>query len=163
MGIRSRELQQPAKDSARGREATCGLVAGNRNRYDDPVLQAGARLPEGASVRQAGRDEQVYDLVNCGPRHRFVVLGEEGPLIVHNCENITQAVACDLLSEGLLRMDAAGYKTILTIHDEAITEVPDSDEFTFQKMEHLMSELPDWAPGLPLVAAGYEAYRYRKD
>lgn len=163
MGIRSRELQQPAKDSARGREAACGLVAGNRNRYDDPVLQTGARLPEGASVRQAGRDEQVYDLVNCGPRHRFVVLGEEGPLIVHNCENITQAVACDLLSEGLLRMDAAGYKTVLTIHDEAITEAPDTDEFTFKKMEHLMSTLPDWAPGLPLVAAGYEADRYRKD
>ncbi len=163
MGIRSRELQQPAKDSARGREAACGLVAGNRNRYDDPVLQTGARLPEGASVRQAGRDEQVYDLVNCGPRHRFVVLGEEGPLIVHNCENVTQAVACDLLSEGLLRMDAAGYKTVLTIHDEAITEAPDTDEFTFKKMEHLMSTLPDWAPELPLVAAGYEAYRYRKD
>lgn len=80
-----------------------------------------------------------------------------------NVENITQAVACDLLSEGLLRMDAAGYKTVLTIHDEAITEAPDTDEFTFKKMEHLMSTLPDWAPGLPLVAAGYEAYRYRKD
>lgn len=163
MGICSRELQQPAKDSVRGREASRGLVAGNGNWHDNPVLQAGARLPESASVRQARRDEQVYDLINCGPRHRFVVLGEEGPLIVHNCENITQAVACDLLSEGLLRMDAAGYKTVLTIHDEAITEVPDSDEFTFQKMEHLMSELPDWAPGLPLVAAGYEAYVYRKD
>lgn len=80
-----------------------------------------------------------------------------------NVENITQAVACDLLSEGLLRMDAAGYKTVLTIHDEAITEAPDTDEYTFKKMEHLMSTLPDWAPGLPLVAAGYEAYRYRKD
>ena len=80
-----------------------------------------------------------------------------------NVENITQAVACDLLSEGLLRMDAAGYKTVLTIHDEAITEAPDTDEFTFKKMEHMMSTLPDWAPELPLVAAGYEAYRYRKD
>lgn len=60
-------------------------------------------------------------------------------------------------------MDAAGYKTVLTIHDEAITEAPDTDEYTFKKMEHLMSTLPDWAPGLPLVAAGYEAYRYRKD
>lgn len=78
-------------------------------------------------------------------------------------ENACQAVACDLLSEGLLRMDAAGYKTVLTIHDEAITEAPDTDEYTFKKMEHLMSTLPDWAPGLPLVAAGYEAYRYRKD
>lgn len=78
-------------------------------------------------------------------------------------ENITQAVACDLLSEGLLRLDAAGYKTVLTIHDEAITEAPDTDDYAFEKMERLMAALPTWAPGLPLVAAGYEAYRYRKD
>lgn len=122
-----------------------------------------SRLPGTPSTAQGQIAKEVFDLTNCGPRHRFVVLGEEGPLIVHNCENITQAVACDLLSEGLLRMDAAGYKTVLTIHDEAITEAPDTDEFTFQKMEHLMSTLPDWAPELPLVAAGYEAYRYRKD
>lgn len=122
-----------------------------------------SRLPGTPSTAQGQIAKEVFDLTNCGPRHRFVVLGEEGPLIVHNCENITQAVACDLLSEGLLRMDAAGYKTVLTIHDEAITEAPDTDEFTFKKMEHLMSTLPDWAPELPLVAAGYEAYRYRKD
>lgn len=122
-----------------------------------------SRLPGTPSTAQGQIAKEVFDLTNCGPRHRFVVLGEEGPLIVHNCENITQAVACDLLSEGLLRMDAAGYKTVLTIHDEAITEAPDTDEYTFQKMEHLMSTPPDWAPELPLVAAGYEAYRYRKD
>ena len=122
-----------------------------------------SRLPGTPSTAQGQIAKEVFDLTNCGPRHRFVVLGEEGPVIVHNCENVTQAVACDLLSEGLLRMDAAGYKTVLTIHDEAITEAPDTDEFTFKKMEHLMSTLPDWAPELPLVAAGYEAYRYRKD
>ena len=83
-----------------------------------------------------------------------------GPKVV---ENITQSVACDLLAEGLLRLDAAGYKTVLTVHDEAICEVPDTPEYSFQKMEHLMAALPDWAPGLPLVAAGYEAHRYRKD
>jgi hypothetical protein len=27
----------------------------------------------------------VYDLISCGPKSRFVVLGSEGPLIVHNC------------------------------------------------------------------------------
>lgn len=163
MGDREAERQQHQKDGFHRRKAVELLDSGDGGEAHHGALPARARLPEGASVRQAGRDEQVYDLVNCGPRHRFVVLGEEGPLIVHNCENITQAVACDLLSEGLLRMDAAGYKTVLTIHDEAITEASDTDEFTFQKMEHLMSTLPDWAPGLPLVAAGYEAYRYRKD
>lgn len=27
----------------------------------------------------------VYDLIDCGPRHRFVVRGTDGPVIVHNC------------------------------------------------------------------------------
>jgi hypothetical protein len=31
------------------------------------------------------RIENVYDLGNCGPRQRFVILTAEGPLIVHNC------------------------------------------------------------------------------
>lgn len=29
--------------------------------------------------------QKTYDIINCGPRNRFVVLGKEGPLIVHNC------------------------------------------------------------------------------
>lgn len=106
-----------------------------------------------------GKDSFTYMGVNQFSR-KWEKIESYGPKCV---ENACQAVACDLLSEGLLRMDAAGYKTVLTIHDEAITEAPDTDEFTFKKMEHLMSTLPDWAPGLPLVAAGYEAYRYRKD
>ena len=35
-------------------------------------------------VRKANQQE-TYDLINCGPRSRFVVMGKEGPLIVHNC------------------------------------------------------------------------------
>ena len=31
---------------------------------------------------------RVYDLVDCGPRNRFVVRGSEGPLIVHNCNGV---------------------------------------------------------------------------
>lgn len=78
-------------------------------------------------------------------------------------ENLTQAVACDLLTNGLLNLEAAGYETVLTVHDEAITEAPDTPDYSFERMERLMAALPPWAEGLPLVAAGYEAYRYRKD
>lgn len=28
---------------------------------------------------------RVYDLVDCGPRSRFTVVGDEGPVVVHNC------------------------------------------------------------------------------
>lgn len=40
-----------------------------------------------ASVSNSGACEKarVYDLMDCGPRHRFVVRGSSGPLIVHNC------------------------------------------------------------------------------
>jgi superfamily II DNA or RNA helicase len=32
------------------------------------------------------REAEVFDIAHCGPRNRFVVLGEDGePLIVHNC------------------------------------------------------------------------------
>lgn len=31
------------------------------------------------------RTSDVFDLLECGPRHRFTILTEAGPLIVHNC------------------------------------------------------------------------------
>lgn len=78
-------------------------------------------------------------------------------------ENITQAVAADVLAEGLINLEDAGYETVLTIHDEVLAETPDTPRFNVKEMEQLMTQLPPWAKGLPLAAAGFEAYRYRKD
>lgn len=78
-------------------------------------------------------------------------------------ENVTQAVACDLLGESLLRMSPLGYAPVLTVHDEVITEVPDTPEYSLQGLTDIMTTLPDWAAGLPLAAAGFESYRYKKD
>jgi DNA polymerase bacteriophage-type len=52
---------------------------------------------------------------------------------------------------------------VLTVHDELLTEPPDSDEFSSDALAEMMSTNPPWAAGLPLAAAGFEAYRYRKD
>ena len=78
-------------------------------------------------------------------------------------ENATQAAACDLLCESLLRLERDGFEPVLTVHDEVIAEAPDSEEFSLARMSGLMTQLPDWAKGLPLAAAGFESYRYRKD
>ena len=78
-------------------------------------------------------------------------------------ENITQAVACDLLFEAGLRLEQAGYEIVLSVHDEYICEIPDDETRNHRQMEELMSALPDWAESLPLVASGFESYRYRKD
>lgn len=101
--------------------------------------------------------------MNCGPRRRFVVASEDGrPLIVHNCENLTQATARDVLAAGLLAAEAAGYNPVLHVHDEIICETPDDPSFSAEGLAALMSRGTQWSVGLPLAAAGFETYRYQK-
>lgn len=78
-------------------------------------------------------------------------------------ENAVQGAACDLLLEAGPRLEAAGYHIVMSVHDEYITEISDDETRNHRQMEQIMSALPDWADGLPLVAAGFEAARYRKD
>lgn len=77
-------------------------------------------------------------------------------------ENLTQAIACDILCEALLRLDGSGFDAVLTIHDEIITEAPNTPEFSAQRLEEIMSSHCPWAKDLPLVAAGFESQRYHK-
>jgi len=78
-------------------------------------------------------------------------------------ENIVQAWARDVLFYNTPAVEAAGYEILVKVHDELPTEVPDTEEYTWQKLAELMSVQPMWAPGVPLSAAGFETYRYRKD
>lgn len=77
-------------------------------------------------------------------------------------ENLTQAVACDVLCHALPIVSDAGYKPILTVHDEILTEAPDTPEFNHKKLEALMSTNPPWSMELPLSADGFDSYRYHK-
>lgn len=78
-------------------------------------------------------------------------------------ENITQAVARDILAHKMLDVDAAGYRIVLTVHDEIVTECPDTDQFTEARLSEIMCTNPTWSMGLPLAAKGFECHRYRKD
>lgn len=78
-------------------------------------------------------------------------------------ENVTQAVARDILAQGIVASENKGYKNLLSVHDEIITETPDTDEFTETELSNILSTNPEWAYGLPLHAKGFEGYRYRKD
>lgn len=131
------------------------------DRRNDALISS---LGWGASrtdVRQAERYEQVYDLVNAGPRHRFTVRGSGGrPFLVHNC---VQAISRDVLAVGLVRAKKAGFEIIGHAHDEIITEVDEGSALTHERLGQLMSQPIRWAPGLPLAAAGYTSKFYKKD
>lgn len=78
-------------------------------------------------------------------------------------ENCTQAFARDILAYNMPAIEAAGYEIVLSVHDELLTETPDREEFNADELGRMMATAPAWAKGIPLAAAGFETYRYRKD
>lgn len=78
-------------------------------------------------------------------------------------ENIVQATARDCLAVALMRLDRAGYKTVMHVHDEIVLEVPDDDINAMETVKALMNEPIEWAPGLKLDSAGFESEFYMKD
>ena len=77
-------------------------------------------------------------------------------------ENITQAIARDLLASAMLNVTAAGYNIVFHVHDEIIAEVP-CGQGSVNEMSNCMCKNPEWAYGLPLAADGYGCEFYRKD
>lgn len=77
-------------------------------------------------------------------------------------ENIVQATARDCLAAAMLRLEAAGYRIVMHVHDEVICEMEDG-KGSLEEAAAIMGEPIEWAPGLLLRADGYETRYYRKD
>jgi DNA polymerase len=79
------------------------------------------------------------------------------------CENITQAVANDLLRHALRRLDEEGLAVVLHVHDEIVLEVPEAQaEAASVRLVEVMCQPPSWASGLPLNAEVATMARYGK-
>lgn len=119
-----------------------------RREYVQPKDRNGKPLPY-------RRRAWVCDaVVGNGTQRRIV----GGPTQV---ENIIQAIGRDLLTHALVNVERAGFRTVTHVHDEIVTET--SGGLTVERLSSLMCDLPDWAEGLPVEAAGYTTQRYRKD
>lgn len=119
-----------------------------RREYVQPKDRNGKPLPY-------RRRAWVCDaVVGNGTQRRIV----GGPTQV---ENIIQAIGRDLLTHALVNVERAGFRTVTHVHDEIVTET--TGGLTVERLSSLMCDLPDWAEGLPIEAAGYTTQRYRKD
>lgn len=104
--------------------------------------------------------QRVYDIVNAGPRHRFVIMTDEGPVIAHNC---VQATARDIMAHAKLAIEASKtWKLVLSVHDELIAEREIFSEKSLEDFIALLKKLPPWAEGCPIDASGWSGNRYRK-
>jgi DNA polymerase len=79
------------------------------------------------------------------------------------CENITQAVANDLLRHALRKLDGTELNVVLTVHDEIVIEVAkEKAEWAADQLVKVMCTPPDWCQGLPLNAEVAIMERYGK-
>jgi DNA polymerase len=78
-------------------------------------------------------------------------------------ENVCQAMARDVMFYNMPRIEEERYSIRVRIHDELITYAPDGLLYGPKHLSKLLATVPAWAPGLPLAAAGFEGYRYRKE
>ena len=131
---------------------SCGNDGTEANYFAVP---AKPRVADRITVSETGLSESVYDIRNCGPRHRFTVLDNDKLRIVSNC---TQAMARDILMFAIRNMK--DYRIVAHVHDEVIVECP--EDVSVDSICQLMSKTPDWAEGLTLKAEGYEGKFYQK-
>ena len=75
-------------------------------------------------------------------------------------ENACQAVARDVLRDGMLTAESAHMPIVLHVHDEIVCEI--SDDRTAEDLEWAMTAGREWCAGLPLAAKAFETHRYRK-
>ena len=81
-----------------------------------------------------------------------------GPKFV---ENIVQATARDILAEAMLKLDGAGYRIVMHVHDEVVIETPGTA--SLEDICTIMGKTPVWAKGLLLRADGFICDYYKKE
>ena len=122
------------------------LPSGRRLAYPKPAV----------AKNRFGGESVTYEGV--GESKKWMRLESYGPKFV---ENITQAIARDILTDAMRRLNAAGYPIVMHVHDEVVIEAPPGT--SLERICAIMAEQPEWANGLPLRADGFVCDFYRKD
>lgn len=147
-------------------KTTVDLAHGVRYRYEPGMLFAD--LPSGRSLAYVNprikpepkfnKDGLVFDGMDQVKKKWMSHRTYGGRLV----ENLVQAIARDCLAESMIRLDTEGYKIVMHVHDEVILDVPIGTG-SLEHVTTVMGKPINWAPGLPMRAAGFECDFYMKD
>lgn len=147
------EVDEAAHDALLGDGAT---VKGMEFRLEGSTMSI--KLPSGRKLyypnMAVGERGLVYK--GAGTNRAWEELETYGPKLV---ENIVQAIARDLLANGMKKLRQ--YGIVMHIHDELVIEA--GSELTLERACKAMADAPAWADGLLLRADGYETEFYKKD
>lgn len=83
------------------------------------------------------------------------------------CENAVQATARDIMAYAIVNLERAGYKPVLTVHDEAVCQLSKAQFPTAKEaaeaVRKIMMRHPPWLPDwFPLSADASASERYQK-
>lgn len=139
------------------------LPSGRCIRYWRPSVRRATRVvpcvtPEG-EIEEREMDVSEIRFYTVGPgKGRMVAETTYGGKLV---ENVTQAVARDLLAHALVNLESKGFRVVLHVHDSIAAEVRHGSEKTVEEFCYHMTELPDWAYGCPVTADGYRSSMFQ--
>lgn len=158
-------VEQAVRDALQGRGSSRVCMGRARVRRAPEVRGFAIELPSGRELfyRNAKvRDEDLHITYEvCSKGADVQTVETYGGRLV---ENITQAVARDLLAASLERVEGRGYRPVAHVHDEVVCEVPEADaEACLDGIRNAMCAALAWAEGLPLDADGYTCQNYRKE
>ena len=137
----------------------CLLPSGRCISYHQPQLTTvNSRMDK--KLLQYSLSHMIYNTNSKKGRIGWTRVETYGGMLV---ENATQAVARDIIAHAMPKLEAAGYPVVAHVHDEVISEV-DAGFGSIEEFESIMMDLPDWAAGWPIKAAGgWRGHRYRKE
>jgi len=116
----------------------------------------GRKIINGVAPHKIFKEALTYSTTINGKLMRNSTYG--GKLV----ENITQAVARDLLAETMLKIeDNPKYDLLFAVHDEIVAEA-DIKTSNIKDFEKAVSYMPPWTIGLPMAVKGWTGHRYLK-
>lgn len=140
----------------KGKWLNIKLPSGRRLRYYKPTV--GQKEVGRGSGKRMVPEIRYWGFYTVNSRQVWGRISIWGGVFMNH---ICQGIARDMMVAGIFNIDEAGYKFLLSVHDECLAERKRGKGSVAEYVK-LMTTLPAWADGAPITAEGWCGQRYRK-